>query len=211
MVKAKIVIATKNRGKVAEFRQIMGDLGILDKIDILSLADFPDYPDVEENGTTFTENALIKARAAASFTGLICAADDSGIEVDALDGAPGVRSARFAGPAATDDENNEKLLALLADVHEKGREARFVAVIALAAPDGREVTVRGECRGTVTHAPRGAGGFGYDPVFYYPPLGMTYAEMSDSEKGKISHRGRAIEALCRVLPDFLGGRVCPRC
>ncbi len=169
MAKAKIVIATKNRGKVAEFRHIMGDLGILDEIELLSLADFPDFPDVEETGETFAENALIKARAATAFTGLITAADDSGIEVTALGGAPGVRSARFAGEGATDDRNNDKLLRLLADVPENRREARFVAVIALAAPDGREMTVQGECRGTVTVAPRGAGGFGYDPIFFYPP------------------------------------------
>jgi XTP/dITP diphosphohydrolase len=188
---------------VAEFRQIMDDLEILDALNLRSLADYPEYPDVEETGETFAENALIKARAAARFTGLIAAADDSGIEVSALDGAPGVRSARFAGEGATDRQNNEKLLTLMAGIPEGEREARFVAVIALASPDGREITVRGECRGLVTTAPRGDGGFGYDPVFFYPPLGKTYAEMTDSEKGRISHRGLAIQALGRVLPGFL--------
>jgi XTP/dITP diphosphohydrolase len=203
LARVSLVIATRNRGKIGEFRQIMDDLGILDALDLRSLSDYPAYPDVEETGETFTENALIKARAAARFTGLIAAADDSGIEVSALDGAPGVRSARFAGEGATDAQNNEKLLSLMAGVPEGGREARFVAVIALASPDGRETTVRGECRGVVMTAPRGAGGFGYDPVFFYPPLGKTYAEMTDSEKGSVSHRGRAIQALGRVLPEFL--------
>ncbi|MBN2224344.1 MAG: XTP/dITP diphosphatase [Deltaproteobacteria bacterium] len=205
MTRSEIVIATKNRGKVAEIRQIMEELGLLDAIDVLCLADFPDYPDVEETGDTFEENALIKARAAASHTAVVAVAEDSGIEVEALGGAPGVRSGRFAGPDATDAANNEKLLARLSGLPDKRRGARFVAVIALAGPDGRERTVRGECRGSVADAPRGAGGFGYAPLFFYPHLGKTYAEMSNTEKNKISHRRRAIEELCRVLPEFLAG------
>ncbi len=203
MTRPEIVIATKNRGKVAEFRQIMDELGLPDTVDVSCLSDFPDYPDVDETGGTFEQNALIKARAAARHTGLLSAADDSGIEVEALGGAPGVLSARFAGPNATDAANNEKLLGLLAGVPPEKRAARFVAVIALVSPDGRETTVRGECRGRISDAPMGAGGFGYDPIFFYPPLSKTYAEMSDPEKNKISHRRRAIEALCKVLPKFL--------
>ncbi len=203
MTRPEIVIATKNRGKLAEFRQIMDELGLTDSVEVTSLLDVADYPDVEETGGTFEENALIKARAAAAFTGLLSAADDSGLEVEALNGAPGVLSARFAGPSSTDAANNEKLLGLLAGVSPERRSARFVAVIALVTPDGREAIVRGECRGAIADAPRGGGGFGYDPVFFYPPLGKTYAEMSDPEKNRISHRRRAIEALCGVLPEFL--------
>jgi XTP/dITP diphosphohydrolase len=203
VTRPEILIATKNRGKLAEFRQIMDELGLADRVSLTSLADFPDYPDVEETGGTFEENALIKARAAAAFTGRLCAADDSGIEVEALGGAPGVLSARFAGEGATDAKNNEKLLGLLTGIPPEKRAARFVAVIALVAPGGREAIVRGECRGAIADAPRGGGGFGYDPVFFYPPLGKTYAEMSDPEKNQISHRRRAIEALCGVLPEVL--------
>lgn len=203
MTRPEIVIATKNRGKLAEFQQIMDELGLIGRVSIRSLADVADYPDIEETGGTFEENALIKARAATIFTGRLTAADDSGIEVEALGGAPGVLSARFARPSSTDAANNEKLLELLAGVPPERRAARFVAVIALVSPDGREAIVRGECRGVIAEAPRGGGGFGYDPVFYYPPLGKTYAEMSDPEKNQISHRRRAIEALCKVLPEFL--------
>jgi XTP/dITP diphosphohydrolase len=203
LTRPELVIATKNRGKLAEFRQIMDELGQVGRVSVTSLAGAADYPDVEETGRTFEENALIKARAAAAFTGKLCAADDSGIEVAALGGAPGVLSARFAGVGATDAANNEKLLGLLADIPSGDRAARFVAVIALVAPDGREAIVRGECRGAVSDEPRGGGGFGYDPIFFYPPLGKTYAEMSDPEKNKISHRRRAIEQMCRALPEFL--------
>jgi XTP/dITP diphosphohydrolase len=206
LIRPEIVIATKNRGKAAEFRHIMEELSVSDLADVTSLSEFPDYPDVDETGASFEENALIKARAAAAHTGLFAVAEDSGIEVEILDGAPGVRSARLAGPGATDAANNEKLLGLLSGMPAEKRGALFVAVIALVSPDGRETTVRGECRGLVADAPRGTGGFGYGPVFFYPPLNKTYAEMSDSEKYAISHRRRAIEALCRVLPEFLAAR-----
>lgn len=203
MTSPEIVIATKNRGKLAEFRQILDELGLNDRVRLTCLASFPGYPDVAETGTTFEENALLKARAAAAFTGLVSIADDSGIEVEALGGAPGVLSARFAGSAATDEANNEKLLGMLSTIPSEKRAARFVAVIALVTPDGRERLVRGECHGSIADSPRGSGGFGYDPIFFYGPLGKTYAEMTDPEKNKISHRRRAIEALCGVLPEFL--------
>jgi XTP/dITP diphosphohydrolase len=199
----EIVIATKNRGKVAEFWKIFEEMGAAGGYTLLTLADFPDYPDVEESGATFEENALKKARFAARTTGRIAIADDSGIEVDTLNGAPGVMSARFSGADADDQKNNEKLLGLLAGVPKEKRTARFVAVIAIVSPSGREKTVRGECRGVVTAAPRGKSGFGYDPVFFYPPLNKTYAEMTDIEKNGISHRRRAVEALCGVLTKFL--------
>lgn len=203
MTSPEIVIATKNRGKLAEFRQILDELGLNDRVRLTCLASFPGYPDVAETGTTFEENALLKARAAAAFTGLVSIADDSGIEVEALGGAPGVLSARFAGSAATDEANNEKLLGMLSTIPSEKRAARFVAVIALVTPDGRERLVRGECHGSIADSPRGSGGFGYDPIFFYGPLGKTYAEMTDPEKNKISHRRRAIEALCGVLPEIL--------
>jgi XTP/dITP diphosphohydrolase len=199
----EIVIATKNRGKLKEFRQIMDGLGLPRLVALRSLADFPDYPDVVESGKTYEENALIKAREAARRTSFIAVADDSGIEVDALGSAPGVISARYAGEGSTDAANNEKLLRELSGVPEEKRGARFVAVIAVVSPKGKEAVVRGECVGLITAFPRGSKGFGYDPIFYYPPLGKTYSEMTQAEKNEISHRRRAIEALCEVLPGFL--------
>jgi XTP/dITP diphosphohydrolase len=199
----EIVVATKNRGKLTELAEIMDGLGLLRLVTLRSLADFPDYPDVVECGKTFEENALIKAREAARRTARVAVADDSGIEVDALGGAPGVMSARYAGEGSSDEQNNEKLLRDLSGAPEEKRGARFVAVIAVVSPDGREKTVRGECVGLITTFPRGSKGFGYDPIFYYPPLGRTYSEMTEAEKNEISHRRRAIEALCEVLPDFL--------
>ncbi len=199
----EIVVATKNRGKLNELGRIMDGLGLLRLVTLRSLSDFPDYPDVVESGKTFEENALIKAREAARRTAHVALADDSGIEVDALGGAPGVMSARYAGEGSSDEQNNEKLLRELSGVPEGERGARFVAVIALVSPDGREMVVRGECAGQIIRAPRGSKGFGYDPIFFYPPLGKTYAEMTEAEKNEISHRRRAVEALCGVLPDFL--------
>ena len=158
MTSPEIVIATKSRGKLAEFRQILDELGLNDRVRLTCLASFPGYPDVAETGTTFEENALLKARAAAAFTGLVSIADDSGIEVEALGGAPGVLSARFAGSAATDEANNEKLLGLMSTIPSEKRAARFVAVIALVTPDGRERLVRGECHGSIADSPRGSGG-----------------------------------------------------
>jgi len=203
LTRSDIVIATKNRGKLTEFRQIMEELGVAGRVRLMSLVEVPDSPDGADTGKTFEENALLTARAAAASTGKLSAAADSGIEVAALGGAPGVLSARFADPGATDEKNNEKLLALMKDIPPERRAARFVAVIALVTPDGRERIVRGECRGSITEAPRGNGGFGYDAGFFNPPFGKTYAEMSDPEKNTISHRRRAIEALCRVLPEFI--------
>jgi XTP/dITP diphosphohydrolase len=202
----EIVVATNNRGKLKEFREIMGGLGLLDTVALRSLSDFPDYPETIESGETFEENALIKARAAATSLAMIAVADDSGIEVDALGGEPGVKSARWAGEEATDARNNELLLARLKNVPPERRVARFVATIALVFPDGRQRVVRGECEGLITESPRGTGGFGYDPIFYYPPLDKTLAEMTEAEKNRVSHRRRAIEKLCDVLGELLGPR-----
>ena len=206
MSRIDIVIVTKNRGKLGEFHEIFSLLSLEKRVILHPLSDL--HYDiskkfhVEETGLTFEENALIKARAV-SVLGHIAIADDSGIMVDALGGAPGVRSARYAGDDATDEENNEKLLSELTGVPEGERGARFVAVIAISRPDGKEAVVRGECPGVIINAPRGEAGFGYDPIFLYAPLGKTYAEMTLEEKNNISHRRRAIEGLSSLLDDFL--------
>jgi XTP/dITP diphosphohydrolase len=187
-----LVIATKNRGKLAEFAEHLKGT----EIELRSLADFPEMPEIEENGATFLENALIKARASCAYSGLPALADDSGLMVDALDGEPGVRSARFA---PTTPERNEKLLGLMRDVPDEKRTARFVCALALVRPDGFEWTTLDTVEGMILHAPSGAGGFGYDPLFLYPPLGMTFAEIPVEEKNKISHRGKALEVFRRAV------------
>ncbi|MHB9030678.1 MAG: RdgB/HAM1 family non-canonical purine NTP pyrophosphatase [Candidatus Latescibacterota bacterium] len=187
-----LLIATGNQGKLAEFTEHLKDIGIR----LLSLADFPGMPEIEENGATFLENAFTKARAACAYSGLPALADDSGLMVDALGGEPGVRSARFA---PTTPERNAKLLDLLHDVPDERRTARFVCALALVRPDGFEWTTLGTVGGEILDAPSGAGGFGYDPIFLYPPLGMTFAEIPLEEKNKISHRGRALEEFRRAV------------
>jgi XTP/dITP diphosphohydrolase len=153
----------------------------------------------EESGDTYSANALIKARAAAAHTGVLALGDDSGIEVAALGGMPGVRSARFGGPGLDDRGRVAHLLGRLECVPDDDRGARFVCVIALVAPDGTETLVEGTCEGRITHDPCGAGGFGYDPVFFYPPLGGTFGELSDAQKAVVSHRGRAAAAARAAL------------
>ena len=152
-----------------------------------------------EDGDTYEANARIKAVATARHTGALSLGDDSGIEVDALGGAPGIRSARFGGPGLDDRGRVRHLLAQIADVPDAARTARFRCVIALASPEGSVHTVSGECEGRITREPRGAGGFGYDPVFFYPPLGRTFGEISDDAKATVSHRGRAAAAARAVL------------
>jgi len=198
----ELVIATTNKGKLREIRELLEGLDI----NVMGLADFAGCPDVVEDGATFRENALKKARAIAAFTGKATLADDSGLAVDALDGAPGVYSARFAGKDADDSKNNRKLLKLLKDTPESGRGARFVCVMALAGPGIKEVTVRGEVRGRITREPRGESGFGYDPLFCYHRAGMTFAEMGPVEKNKVSHRGRALGKIKVILLSFYGKR-----
>lgn len=168
-------------------------------MDVLSSADFPLIGDIPESGESFEENALIKARTVSSFTSKPAIADDSGIMVDALGGKPGVFSARFAGVNATDEENNRKLLDLLKNVPLSERGATFVCVIAIV--NGvKEHLVRGECRGVIIEEPRGEMGFGYDPLFYYPPRGKTFAQMLPHEKMAVSHRGRALRKLREIFP-----------
>lgn len=191
----RLVFATHNRGKVAELRELLADL----PIDVLSADDVP-LPAVVEDGDTFEANAIRKARAAAAATGLPALADDSGIEVDALGGAPGVHSARYAGVHGDDAANNARLLADLEDVPDDRRTARFRAVLALC--DGDTVlTATGVCEGRVLRQPRGTGGFGYDPLFFVPELGATFAEVGVGTKGGCSHRARAMAALKPLLID----------
>jgi XTP/dITP diphosphohydrolase len=187
-VAVRLVLASHNRGKLAEFRRILAGLDVE-----LADPDTLDLPEVEETGTTFTENALLKARAAVAATGLASVADDSGLVVDALGGEPGVRSARYAGRHGDDAANLALVLERMAGREQ--RSARFVCVAALVTPDGREWTAEGTLEGVLTHAPRGTDGFGYDPVLQ--PLGetRTTAELTPQEKDAISHRGKAFRAL----------------
>lgn len=203
----RLLLATGNNGKVRELRALLDGTGI----EVTYLAEFPEIQLPEETGETFAENALIKARAAAVASGLWALADDSGLEVETLGGAPGVRSARFSGENATDTENNALLLERLADVPEERRGARFVSAVALCAPGGDSpvgegdcVVREGYCGGVVLRAPRGTGGFGYDPLFYVPGEGMTYAELPAARKNEISHRARALFLIRQDIVERLG-------
>jgi len=202
-----VVIATTNEGKLSELRALLGDL----PLQLLSVdAVLGERLLVSEDGSTFDQNAVVKARAVCQATGLYALADDSGLEVDALDGRPGVRSARFAHERATDAENNATLLRELEEVVDGGRHAKFRCVLALAspwAPDAIE-TVEGSCEGTIARAPRGSGGFGYDPLFIVPELGgRAMAELSEAEKNSVSHRARAVRALRPLLLRILDERL----
>jgi XTP/dITP diphosphohydrolase len=185
-MKPIIVLATRNEGKVKEFRQVLGAFDI----DLRSLNDFGPIPEAVEDGDTFEENAYKKALFTARVLGLPAIADDSGLVVAALGGAPGVYSARYAGAKASDRDNIEKLLQAMAG--QSDRRAAFHCVISLAVPTGPALTYEGKCEGTITAAPVGRDGFGYDPVFFSPELGKTFAESTIEEKNKISHRGRAL-------------------
>ena len=184
-----LVLATGNRGKSLEIRRLLEGF----PVDISDLNDFGPIPPVVEDGNTFEENAYKKASFVAKVLGFPALADDSGLEVEALGGVPGVYSARYAGPLATDDENNSKLLAALEGAD--SRKARFCCVLSLAVPAGPALTYEGTCQGEILHAPRGAGGFGYDPLFFFPPMGKTFAELTVDEKSTVSHRGRALMEL----------------
>ena len=195
----RIVLATRNRHKLEELRRILAAYDV----ELASLVDYPDVPEVAETGLTFAENALLKARAVASATGLVGVADDSGLSVDALNGMPGVLSARWAGRHGDDVANLQLVLAQVADVPDGLRGAAFVCAAAAVAPDGGEVVCEGRVEGTLIRAPRGSNGFGYDPIFV--PIGetRTTAEMSAEEKDAISHRGLAFRALAPKLADLL--------
>ena len=193
----KIIVATKNRGKVKEISKIFAQLGI----DVITQKDAGINIDVEETGDTFEKNALIKAKAVAMLCDDIVMADDSGLCVEALDGRPGVYSARYAGADATDAQRIEKLLTELKD--QENRAAKFVCSVALVTPDGREFTSQGEVHGTILHAPEGENGFGYDPIFYSTELEKSFACASSEEKNSISHRGRALMAMYEQVKEIL--------
>lgn len=187
----KILLASHNKGKIAELQALMHKIS--PEIEVLSMSDIGFFDEIVEDGDTFAANALIKSRTGAKM-GYITVADDSGLMVDALDGAPGVYSARYAGEECDNAKNNEKLLHALAGLPAEERGAKFVSVVACSFPDGREdIVVRGECPGTILTEYRGNGGFGYDPLFWYAPFAKTYAEMTAEEKNKISHRGMAMQ------------------
>lgn len=194
----KIFIATKNHNKLKELERILTPMGF----EVLSENDLSEpLPEVEETGTTYEENALLKAYSGFKETGLITVADDSGLSVDILDGAPGLYSARYSGTGATYASNNEKLLAALKDVPREKRTATFVSAIACVFPDGREFTVRGECKGYVAEKCSGNGGFGYDPLFVCKA--GCYAELTPEEKDRVSHRGNALRAFKEELKKYI--------
>lgn len=186
MKKTVMVLATRNRGKVAEFQEMLKGF----PVQILCLSDFGPIPEVEEDGETFDDNAYKKALFTAKALGLPAIADDSGLVVEALDGAPGVYSARYAGPGANDQDNIKKLLAEMKG--KENRRAAFHCVISIAVPSGPALTYEASCPGVIIEEAVGEGGFGYDPVFYCPELGKTFAQASMEEKNRVSHRGKAL-------------------
>jgi XTP/dITP diphosphohydrolase len=198
----EILIATTNLGKVREIEPMLKDLGFLE---IKTLKDFSPIPPPEEKGNTFLENALEKASYYAKNFNILTLADDSGLEVEALSGAPGIHSSRFAGDKATDEENIKKLLKLLEGVPFEKRKARFVCVIVVYHPSGKWISAEGEWQGYIAEEPRGTQGFGYDPVFLVPEYNLerTAAELSKEEKNRISHRAKAIRAIIPKLKEFL--------
>lgn len=196
---ADIVLATRNPGKVEELKALLADMDV----NVLSLRDFPDMPEIEETGETFAANAEIKATTVARITGRLTLADDSGLEVDALGGRPGVQSARFGGAGASDRDKYLKLLGLLQGVPDEARTARFRAAVCIATPEGETVIVEGACEGVIAREPAGEGGFGYDPVFYIPECGQTMAEVPSDVKNRMSHRAKAMQLAKRVLRQYL--------
>jgi len=201
-MKKTVILGTRNRGKVREFQDLLGS----EEFTLRSWQDLSQPVSVVEDGKTFLENALKKARITAQVAGEIALADDSGLEVEFLQGRPGIYSARYAGPEATDEENYRRILAELNGVPDEQRGARFVCVIALCTPDGKEEWVEGDCRGFITEAPVGEQGFGYDPVFFYPPYGRTFAQLSTEDKNRVSHRAEAIRKLRPVLSKYLDSK-----
>lgn len=192
----KVILASKNQHKLTELSAILSQLGF----EIALESEYGLDIDVEETGTTFEENSFLKADAVMKASGLPALADDSGLMVDALDGAPGVYSARY-GHKASDKERTAYLLENMKDVPEGKRGAKFVCVITCLFPDGRKIVARGECPGVIARAPHGENGFGYDPVFYLSELGMTYAELPSEQKNAISHRARALQDFCRKYQE----------
>lgn len=190
-MKMKVLLASNNGHKIKEIKEILGDF-----FDVVSLREAGVESDPEETGATFEENARIKAVAGMKASGMPCIADDSGLEVFALDGLPGVMSARYAGGHGDDSANNEKLLRELENASD--RSARYVCVICMTFPNGHEIVARGECRGTILKEARGEGGFGYDPLFFFPQFGKTFAEITAEEKNEVSHRKAALREFEKI-------------
>ncbi|MBC8318206.1 MAG: XTP/dITP diphosphatase [Desulfobulbaceae bacterium] len=195
--KMLVVLATRNKGKMAELTELLKDF----PVDLRSLNDFGPIPEVVEDGATFDDNAYKKAIFTSRALGIPAISDDSGLLVEALDGAPGVISARYAGENATDRENLDKLLGEMKG--QKNRKAAFECVISIAVPSGLALTYDGRCEGEILDAPRGESGFGYDPVFFYPDFGKTFAEAGAEEKNKVSHRGRALADMAKEFDKVL--------
>lgn len=197
----QLVLATRNAKKLAELDRLLASAGL--DVEILGSDAFSDLPEIEETGSTFAENSLIKARAVAAHTGLIAIADDSGLCVDALDGQPGIYSARWAGPGATDESNLDLVLEQIRDVEPAQRTAHFACAAALVLPSGEEYVVHGQVNGILLTQRRGEGGFGYDPIFLPDGFDITTAEMTSDQKDAISHRGQAMRALVPLIQDHV--------
>ncbi len=193
-----LVIGTRNKKKLAEIRELLTDLDF----NVLSIDDFPNIPEIEEDGETFEENAKKKAVEVAQITKCLTLADDSGLEIDYLGGDPGIRSARFAGENATDEDRNRKVLALLEDAPKSERTARFKCSIAIVSPDVQVGIVTGVCEGEIALQPRGDAGFGYDPIFIVPAYGKTFAELGAEKKNQISHRALALKKAKELLQAY---------
>jgi XTP/dITP diphosphohydrolase len=200
----RLLLATRNAGKLAELRRLLESA--VPGVEVVGLQDVPEYPEAPETGATFEENALLKAREAVRYTGLPAVADDSGLAVDALNGMPGVLSARWSGRHGDDDANTALLLGQIADVPDERRGAGFVCAAALVTPDGTERVMEREWRGNLVRNKRGTNGFGYDPVFVPEGLDVTSAELPPEEKDARSHRGQAFAALVPVIAEVLGAR-----
>ncbi|MDX6242304.1 MAG: XTP/dITP diphosphohydrolase [Frankiales bacterium] len=197
----QVVLATRNAGKVLELRRILDAAGL--EIELIGMDAFPDVPDVVESGATFIDNALLKARAVYEATGLVTVADDSGLVVDALNGMPGVLSARWAGRHGDDRANLDLVLGQLSDVPDERRGAAFICAAAAVGPDGDEAVAEGLMEGTLIREPRGSNGFGYDPIFLPYGYDLTTAQLSDAAKDAISHRGEAFRAMAPLLAELL--------
>ncbi|SMQ83280.1 XTP/dITP diphosphohydrolase [Bacillus sp. OV166] len=195
----EVIIATKNPGKAREFEHIFASRGI----EVRTLLDFPEIPDVDETGSTFEENAILKAEAVSQALGKMVIGDDSGLMVDALEGRPGIYSARYAGEQKNDQNNTDKVMSELKGLPQEKRSARFYCALAVAVPGQETITVSGTCEGRILEEQRGTNGFGYDPVFYVLEKGLAMAELSSDEKNKISHRANALKKLDVVLDSIL--------
>ncbi|MFC7930322.1 RdgB/HAM1 family non-canonical purine NTP pyrophosphatase [Streptomyces cinereoruber] len=198
----RLILATRNAGKITELHAILADAGL--DLELVGADAYPEVPDVKETGVTFAENALLKAHALARATGLPAVADDSGLCVDVLNGAPGIFSARWSGTHGNDRANLDLLLAQLSDIADEHRGAHFACAAALALPDGTERVVEGTMPGTLRHTPTGTNGFGYDPILQPEGYDITCAELTPAQKNAISHRGKAFRALVPVVRELLG-------